>query len=236
MPIDTFGVDGAVLYADIMLPLYGMGVPFSIDPGIGLTSAGPDAAAVEAPGVSRPRRPPPSCSRPSACSAGTWAGRAALIGSAGAPYTVASYLIEGRPSKEHAHAKALLYGDEVLWHRLMEHPHRGHRPLPAGPGGRRRPGGAAVRLLDGRPGPARVRGLGAALQPPDLRGRAATGVPTIHFGTGTVGLLESMAEAGSDLVSVDWWFRWTRPGGGSAPARGSSTTSTRPCCWPPSRW
>ena len=64
----------------------------------------------------------------------------------------------------------------------------------------------------------------------------ATGVPTIHFGTGTVGLLESMAEAGSDLVSVDWRVpldeAWRRIG----PARGSRATSTRPCCWPPSRW
>ena len=75
MPVDTFGVDGAVLYADIMLPLYGMGVPFSIDPGIGPIVHQPvrDAAAVEALRVVEAEEATPSCSRPSACSAGTWA-------------------------------------------------------------------------------------------------------------------------------------------------------------------
>ncbi|HEY4791898.1 MAG TPA: uroporphyrinogen decarboxylase family protein, partial [Actinomycetes bacterium] len=122
MPVDVFGVDGAVLYADIMLPLYGMGVPFSIDPGVGPIVHRPvrDTAAVEALRVVEAEEATPELFETIRMLRRDLGGRAALIGFAGAPYTVASYLIEGRPSKEHAHAKALLYGDEVTWHRLME--------------------------------------------------------------------------------------------------------------------
>jgi len=131
-------------------------------------------------------------------------GRAALIGFAGAPYTVASYLIEGRPSKEHARAKALLYGDEVLWHRLMETltevTIRYLRAQVAA-------GVQVVQLFDSWMGDLGRREYEAAVLPYSRRifeAVRATGVPTIHFGTGTVGLLEAMAAAGSDLVSVDW--------------------------------
>jgi uroporphyrinogen decarboxylase len=122
MPVDTFGVDGAVLYADIMLPLYGMGVPFSIDPGVGPIVHRPvrDAAAVEGLKIVEAEEATPELFETIRMLRRDLDGRAALIGFAGAPYTVASYLIEGRPTKEHARAKALLYGDEVLWHRLME--------------------------------------------------------------------------------------------------------------------
>ncbi|HEY8557892.1 MAG TPA: uroporphyrinogen decarboxylase family protein, partial [Actinomycetes bacterium] len=122
MPVDTFGVDGAVLYADIMLPLYGMGVPFSIDPGVGPIVHRPvrDKAAVEALRLVEAEEATPELFETIRLLRRDLDGRAALIGFAGAPYTVASYLIEGRPSKEHARAKALLYGDEPLWHRLME--------------------------------------------------------------------------------------------------------------------
>src|SRR5918995_366172 len=166
MPVDTFGVDGAVLYADIMLPLYGMGVPFSIDPGVGPIVHQPvrDKAAVEALRVVEAEEATPELFQTIRMLRRDLGGRAALIGFAGAPYTVASYLIEGRPSKEHAHAKALPYSRRIF---------------------------EAVR---------------------------ATGVPAIHFGTGTVGLLESMAGAGSDLVSVDWRVpldeAWRRIGAG----------------------
>jgi uroporphyrinogen decarboxylase len=122
MPVDVFGVDGAVLYADIMLPLYGMGVPFSIDPGVGPIVHRPvrDAAAVAALRVVEAEEATPELFETIRMLRRALDGRAALIGFAGAPYTVASYLIEGRPSKEHAQAKALLYGDQALWHRLME--------------------------------------------------------------------------------------------------------------------
>jgi uroporphyrinogen decarboxylase len=206
MPVDTFGVDGAVLYADIMLPLYGMGVPFSIDPGVGPIVHRPvrDAAAVEALRVVEAEEATPELFETIRMLRRDLGGRAALIGFAGAPYTVASYLIEGRPSKEHAHAKALLYGDQALWHRLMETltevTVRYLRAQVAA-------GVQVVQLFDSWMGDLGRREYEAAVLPYSRRifeAVRATGVPTIHFGTGTVGLLEAMAAAGSDLVSVDW--------------------------------
>jgi uroporphyrinogen decarboxylase len=206
MPVDTFGVDGAVLYADIMLPLYGMGVPFSIDPGVGPIVHRPvrDRAAVEGLRVVEAEEATPELFETIRMLRRDLGGRAALIGFAGAPYTVASYLIEGRPSKEHAHAKALLYGDEVLWHRLMETltevTVRYLRAQVAA-------GVQVVQLFDSWMGDLGRAEYEAAVLPYSRRifeAVRATGVPTIHFGTGTVGLLEAMAAAGSDLVSVDW--------------------------------
>jgi uroporphyrinogen decarboxylase len=206
MPVDTFGVDGAVLYADIMLPLSGMGVPFSIDPGVGPIVHRPvrDAAAVAALRVVEAEEATPELFETIRMLRRDLDGRAALIGFAGAPYTVASYLIEGRPSKEHARAKALLYGDEALWHRLMETltevTVRYLRAQVAA-------GVQVVQLFDSWMGDLGRREYEAAVLPYSRRifeAVRATGVPTIHFGTGTVGLLEAMAAAGSDLVSVDW--------------------------------
>jgi uroporphyrinogen decarboxylase len=206
MPVDVFGVDGAVLYADIMLPLYGMGVPFSIDPGVGPIVHRPvrDAAAVAALRVVEAEEATPELFETIRMLRRDLGGRAALIGFAGAPYTVASYLIEGRPSKEHARAKALLYGDQALWHRLMETltevTIRYLRAQVAA-------GVQVVQLFDSWMGDLGRREYEAAVLPYSRRIFEAvrtTGVPTIHFGTGTVGLLEAMAAAGSDLVSVDW--------------------------------
>jgi uroporphyrinogen decarboxylase len=206
MPVDTFGVDGAVLYADIMLPLYGMGVPFSIDPGVGPIVHRPlrDQAAVRALRVVEAEEATPELFEAIGMLRRDLDGRAAVIGFAGAPYTVASYLIEGRPSKEHARAKALLYGDQPLWHRLMETltevTIRYLRAQVAA-------GVQVVQLFDSWMGDLGRREYEASVLPYSRRifeAVRATGVPTIHFGTGTVGLLEPMAAAGSDLVSVDW--------------------------------
>jgi uroporphyrinogen decarboxylase len=206
MPVDVLGVDGAVLYADIMLPLYGMGVPFSIDPGIGPIVHEPvrDRAAVEALRVVEAESATPELFETIRLLRGDLGGRAALIGFAGAPYTVASYLIEGRPSRDHARAKSLLYGDPALWHQLMdvltEVTIRYLRAQVAA-------GVQVVQLFDSWMGDLGRREYQRAVLPHTQRIFAAIreeGIPTIHFGTGTVGLLEPMAAAGSDLVSVDW--------------------------------
>src|SRR5512132_3061111 len=206
MPVDPFGGDGAVLYADIMLPLYGMGVPFSIDPGVGPIVHQPvrDAGAVAALRVVEAEEATPELFETIRMLRHDLDGRAALIGFAGAPYTVASYLIEGRPSKEHATAKALLYGDQALWHRLMETlTEVTVRYLRAQVDA----GAQVVQLFDSWMGDLGRREYQAHVLPYSRRIFEAlrpTGVPTIHFGTGTVGLLEPMAAAGSDLVGVDW--------------------------------
>jgi uroporphyrinogen decarboxylase len=206
MPVDVLGVDGAVLYADIMLPLYGMGVPFSIDPGVGPIVYEPvrDEAAVDALRVVEAEEATPELFETIRLLRHELGDRAALIGFAGAPYTVASYLVEGRPSRDHARAKGLMYGQPALWGRLMEIltevTVRYLRAQIAA-------GVQVVQLFDSWMGD-----LGRdAYERYVLRHSsrifgelADSGVPTIHFGTGTVGLLEQMAAAGSDLVSVDW--------------------------------
>src|SRR6266542_4554416 len=206
MPVDTFGVDAAVLYADITLPLFGMDVAFSIDPGVGPIVDPPvrDDAAVAALRVVEAEEATPELFETIRAVRRELAGRAAVIGFAGAPYTLASYLIEGRPSKDHARAKGLMYGRPELWHRLMETltevTIRYLRAQVAA-------GAQVVQLFDSWMGDLGGREYAEYVLPYSRRifeALGGAGVPTIHFGTGTVGLLEQMAGAGGDLVSVDW--------------------------------
>ncbi|HEX6675420.1 MAG TPA: uroporphyrinogen decarboxylase [Actinomycetes bacterium] len=220
MPVDAFGVDAAVLYADITLPLFGMGVAFSIDPGIGPIVDPPvrSDAAVAALRVVEAEEATPELFETIRTVRRELAGRAAVIGFAGAPYTLASYLIEGRPSKDHARAKGLMYGEPELWHRLMETlTEVTIRYLRAQVDA----GAQVVQLFDSWMGDLGGREYGEYVLPYSRRifeGLAAAGVPRIHFGTGTAALLEQMAAAGCDLVSVDWRVpldqAWARIGPG----------------------
>jgi len=205
MPVEEFGVDAAVLYADIMLPLFGMGVPFSIDPGLGPVIHAPlrDAAAVRALRIVDAEEATPELFEAVRLIRAELDGRTAVLGFAGAPFTVASYLIEGRPTKDFAHSKALMYGQPALWHELMETltevTIRYLRAQVAA-------GVQAVQLFDSWVGALGAREYSEHVLPYVRRifsGMAGT-VPTIHFGTSTAHLLEEMAGAGSDAVSVDW--------------------------------
>jgi uroporphyrinogen decarboxylase len=206
MPVDTFGVDGAVLYADIMLPLTGMGVPFSIDPGVGPIIHEPlrNADDIKRLRVIEAEEATPHLFETIRALRADLHDRAALIGFAGAPYTVASYLIEGRPSRDFARAKAMMFGQPSLWHELMETLALvTTRYLRA----QIEAGAQVVQLFDSWVGSLgrldyeqyvlpHTRAIFEALRD--------TGVPAIHFGTGTAGLLEQMTAAGGDVISVDW--------------------------------
>jgi uroporphyrinogen decarboxylase len=205
MPVEELGVDAAVLYADIMLPLFGMGVPFSIDPGLGPVIHAPlrDAAAIRALRIVDAEEATPELFDAIRLVRAELEGRTAVLGFAGAPFTVASYLIEGRPTKDFAHSKALMYGQPALWHELMETltevTIRYLRAQVAA-------GVQAVQLFDSWVGALGAREYSEHVLPYVRRifaGVAGT-VPTIHFGTSTAHLLEEMAGAGSDAVSVDW--------------------------------
>ncbi len=206
MPVDTFGVDAAVLYADIMLPLEGMGVPFSIDPGIGPIIHQPvrDAAAVDGLRIIDAEEATPYLFETIRNLRHELDGQTALIGFAGAPYTVASYLIEGRPSKDFALSKGLMYGEPQTWRRLMETlTEVTIRYLTA----QVEAGVQVVQLFDSWMGSLGRREYVEYVLPYSRRIFSAVnalGVPTIHFGTGTAGLLEQMTAAGSSTVSVDW--------------------------------
>ncbi len=206
MPVELMGVDAAVLYADIMLPLYGMGVPFSIDPGIGPIIHSPvrDAAAIRALRIVEAEDGTPEIFEAIGMVRKELAGRAAVVGFAGAPYTLASYMIEGKPSKDRAMAKMLMYGQPALWAELMETlTEVTIRYLTA----QVTAGAQVLQLFDswiGDLGPAAYENYVLPYNRRIFDAVRQTGVPTIHFGTGVGGILELVASAGSDLVCVDW--------------------------------
>jgi uroporphyrinogen decarboxylase len=202
MPVRELGVDAAVLFADIMLPLEPMGVGLRIEPEVGpiidrpIRSAADVAAlrAFDPAGVSFTLDAIRLIRR-------ELAGRAGVIGFSGAPFTLACYLIEGRPSRDFATAKAFMYREPVAWHDLME---RLSLMVVAYLRAQVEAGADVVQLFDswvGGLGPADYREF---VQPHVRRIFAAlTDVPTIHFGTGTSALLELLAEAGGDVIGVD---------------------------------
>ena len=205
MPVTRFGVDAAVLFADIMLPLEGMGVPFRIEPNVGPVIDHPvrTAADVAALRIIDAEEATPYVMEALRLLKGELGDRAALLGFSGAPFTLACYLVEGRSSREYPRTKALMYGDPDLWHQLMstltEVVIRYLRAQAAA-------GAEAVQLFDSWLGLLGPPAYEAFVLPYTRRIFAALhGVaPTIHFSTGTVGLLEQIASAGGDLVSVDW--------------------------------
>ena len=154
-----------------------------------------------------------------------------LIGFAGAPFTLASYLIEGGPSKTFARTKALMHEEPELWHQLADRLADIALASLTGPG--RQPAPRRSSSSTAGPGslsPDRLRGFRPArTRRKVLEGIADLGVPRIHFGVGTGELLGLMAEAGADVVGVDWRVTLRRrPVAASAPARPCRATWTRP--------
>ncbi len=205
MPVHAFDVDAAVIFADIMLPVEPMGVDLEMREGVGPVIHNPIRTMAD---VARLRAIEPAEDVPFVLDAirlvhGELAGKRAVLGFAGAPFTLACYLIEGKPSREYGLAKGLMYREPEVWHALMS-------KLSAVTAAYLRAqiaaGADAVQLFDSWVG---------ALNPADYRRyvqphvRAIfdavreTGAPAIHFGTGTSGLLEDMAAAGGDAISVD---------------------------------
>src|SRR5258708_16552942 len=222
MPVDTFGVDAAVLYADIMLPLEGMGVPCSIAPGIGPIIHQPvrDAAAVDGLRIIDAEEATPYLFETIRNLRRELDGQTALIGFAGAPYTVASYLIEGRPSKDFALSKGLMYGEPQTWRRLMETlTEVTIRYLTA----QVEAGVQVVQLFDSWMGSLGRREYVEYVLPYSRRIFSAVnplGVSTIPFGPGTAGLLEQITTAGRSTVSVDWRVPLDEAWGGGGPRKG----------------
>jgi uroporphyrinogen decarboxylase len=219
MPVEELGVDGAVLFADIMLPLEPMGVSLEIQPDLGPVIHSPirDQAAVQ-----RLRPLDAEAGVPFVLEAirGLRSeladGRAAIIGFCGAPFTLACYLIEGRPSRDYTHAKALMMGEPALWSALMDRLTDGMlNYLKAQVAA----GADVIQVFDSWIGSLAPDDYARSVLPWMRRMFAElrqTGAPTIYFGTGSASLLELMASAGSDVMSVDWRVRldeaWQRIG------------------------
>jgi uroporphyrinogen decarboxylase len=202
-PVRRLGVDAAVLFSDIVVPLAAAGVDLDIKPGVGPVVGQPvrDAAAVAALPVLEPDAVDFVAEAVGSLVADL--GATPLIGFAGAPFTLASYLVEGGPSKHHERTKALMYGDPDLWHalcaRLADIALTFLRVQVEA-------GVSAVQLFDSWVGALSLADYRRFVAPHSaavLGGLAGT-VPRIHFGVGTGALLPAMAEAGADVVGVDW--------------------------------
>jgi uroporphyrinogen decarboxylase len=218
MPVKELGVDGAVLYADIMLPLEGMGISLEIQPDLGPVIHNPIRTMrdVEALRVPEAEESTPYVMEAVRLIRRELEGKQAVIGFSGAPFTLACYLIEGRPSRDYGIAKSLMYGQPAVWHALMEKlTEVVSRYLVA----QIEAGVQVVQIFDswvGALNPSTYRHFVLPYTQRIFQAVKQTGTPSIHFGTGTGTLLESMVEAGGDILSVDWRFdlneAWQRIG------------------------
>ena len=203
-PVRRHGVDAAILFSDIMVPLHAAGVGLEIVPGAGPVVASPvrSSADVTALPVLEPDAVQPVAAAVQLLVAEL--GQTPLIGFAGAPFTLASYLVEGGPSRHHERTKALMHSEPDVWHallgRLAELSLTFLQVQAAA-------GVDAVQLFDSWAGALSQREYRQFVLPHSARvlaGLANTGVPQIHFGVGTGELLGAMAQAGPDVVGVDW--------------------------------
>jgi uroporphyrinogen decarboxylase len=203
-PLRRMAVDAAILFSDIMVPLAAVGVPVRIEPGIGPVVDPPVRTADD---VTRLRPLEPEGDVPHVLEAIRLLRKeldVPLMGFAGAPFTLASYLVEGGPSRTHERTKALMLGDPAVWNALMEAlvaivvPHLRAQA---------EAGVQALQVFDSWVGALGPDAYERSVLPHMERlfdGLSDVGVPTIHFGVGTGELLALMRRAGGDVIGVDW--------------------------------
>jgi uroporphyrinogen decarboxylase len=218
MPVKELGVDAAVLYADIMLPLEGMGVSLEIQPDIGPIIHNPIRTMqdVHALHIIDAEESTPFVMQAIRLVRRELEGKQAVIGFSGAPFTLACYLIEGRPSRDYALAKSLMYGQPEIWHALMNKlTEVVSRYMLA----QISAGVDVVQLFDswvGSLGPSVYKQYVQPYSERIFKAIKQTSTPSIHFGTGTAGLLKLMTKAGGDIISIDWRMdldtAWSRVG------------------------
>ena len=203
-PVHRYGVDAAILFSDIVVPVNAVGFKIDVVPGVGPTAEQPFRSKED---LNRLRPLEPDIDTPYVLDAVRLLVEqleVPLIGFAGAPFTVASYLIEGQPSRNHARTKSLMHSDPNLWHELMT---RLSDISISSMRSQVLAGASAVQLFDSWAG---------ALQPVDYEEHvlphsrrvfeelADLEVPRAHFGVGTAEILSLMSEAGADVVGADW--------------------------------
>jgi uroporphyrinogen decarboxylase len=202
-PVRVHGVDAAVMFADIMLPILGMGVDVELVENVGPVIEQPIRTAAD---VERLRVPDPEESVPFILDAvrlvrAELQPEEALIGFCGGPFTVAGYLIEGKPTRDFVQTKRCMYGAPEVWHGLMEKlTETSIEYLRA----KVAAGADVVQLFDSWIGALSQEDYAEFVAPYSARILAGVEVPTIHFGTGTAHLLESMAAAGGSVIGLDW--------------------------------
>ncbi len=206
-PIQAFDLDAAIIFADILPPLEGMGLGLEFIKGEGPLIHNPvrSPADVEALRVLPPQEALPFTLEAIRLVRGELASRnIPLIGFSGAPFTLASYAIEGGGSKNHVRVKSLMMGEPAAWHQLMTKLSQvvGEYLL-----AQAEAGAQALQLFDswvGQLSPADYREYVLPYSRRALEIAGAAGVPIIHFGTDTAGMLPLIRQAGGDVIGVDW--------------------------------
>jgi uroporphyrinogen decarboxylase len=203
-PVRRYGVDAAILYSDIVVPVHAIGFGVDVAPGTGPVVERPFSSRAD---LERLRPLEPELDTPYVIETVENLVRelpVPLIGFAGAPFTVASYLIEGKPSRTYGKTKALMHADPSLWFELMD---RLADLAIASLRSQVQAGARAIQLFDSWAGALHRTDYRTYVMPASakvLAAMAELGVPRIHFGVDTGELLGSMAEAGADVVGVDW--------------------------------
>ncbi len=205
-PLAKIEVDAAILFSDLLLPLAPMGLPFDFVKGEGPALETPvrSEADIDRLRVFEPREALAHVIETVRLVRAELDGRVPLIGFAGAPFTLASYAIEGGPSSNFALTKALMFGSPDAWHRLCDKlatvvTRHLRAQIDAG--------AQAVQIFDSWVGSLSAADYREFALPHTRRifdELADLGVPTIHFGTGTAMLLSDMREAGGDVIGLDW--------------------------------
>ncbi|MFE0646434.1 uroporphyrinogen decarboxylase [Streptomyces sp. NPDC058877] len=203
-PVRRHKVDAAIYFSDIVVPLKAIGLDLDIKPGVGPVVAEPIRTRAD---LARLRDLTPEDVHYVTEAIGMLTGELGdtpLIGFAGAPFTLASYLVEGGPSRSHEHTKALMYGDPQLWADLLD---RLAEITSTFLKVQIEAGASAVQLFDSWVGALAPADYRRSVMPASAKvfdAVAGYGVPRIHFGVGTGELLGLMGEAGADVVGVDW--------------------------------
>ena len=199
-PVRRHDVDAAVMFADIMLPVLGMGVDVELVENVGPVVQQPVASAAD---VERLRVGEPDASLLEAIGIVRRELRddQAVVGFCGGVFTVAGYLVEGKPSRDFTKVKTLMYSEPKVWHALCE---KLAETFATYVRAKADAGADVVQLFDSWVGALSVADYLEFVAPYSARILAALDVPTIHFGTGTTHLLRAMSDAGGDVIGLDW--------------------------------
>ena len=215
-PVARHSVDAAVMFADIMTPVVGMGLEVELVEGVGPVVAMPVRTRAD---IELLRVPDPEEAFAQVLEAvrivrGELAAEQAVVGFCGGPFTVAGYLVEGRPSRDFATLKALMYSEPAVWRALLDKLADCFAGYVAA---QVRAGADVVQLFDSWVGVLSPDDYREFVAPWSARVLAAVDAPTIHFGTDTATLLGVMAETGGDVIGLDWRVPldegWARLGG-----------------------
>ena len=217
-PVRRLGVDAAVMFADIMLPLRGMGVDFELVENVGPVIANPITSAADVERLSKPSGEEAAPQVITAVRRVVAESPVPVICFSGAPFTLASYLIEGRPTRTFEKVKAFMYTQPDAFDLLMG---KLATTMSAYLAAQVAAGAQAVQIFDSWVGALALVDYESRVAPHTraiLDALAPLGVPRIHFGTDTAHLLEAIAATGPDIVSLDWRIPldagWTRIGHG----------------------